>query len=223
MTRIAWLFDIDGTLVDTTDLHVSVYKEVYKRTTGHVISDSIIKSRFGMPATKGHDLVFCAAQIPFTQQTIDETVAEHKRVFAALLVSHEIKPLPGVVEFLSALQREKDILGIVTGNFEPIAKNILDKAGLLSFFQFLSCDDGQGTRDAIVSHALARVRQICTVGKCVVIGDTPSDIRAGKKTGAITIGVTTGFFPAQVLEQEGADIVAKNFKDYPAIMRAIKQ
>ena len=219
MVRIAWLFDVDGTLVDTTELHTSAYRVVYEKVTSHTIPDAIIKSRFGMAATKGHDQVFTAAGVPFSQQTIDNVVAEHQRVFAALMKKQDIKPLVGVVEFLSLLQQRKDVVGIVTGNFEQPAKSILQKAGLLHFFHFLSCDAGQDTRVAIVRRAMSLAQQTGSVDRCIVIGDTPSDIRAGKTAGVMTVGVATGFFPAQVLEQEGADIVVKSLQEYPALLK----
>ncbi|MBI4142168.1 HAD family hydrolase [Candidatus Woesearchaeota archaeon] len=220
MQKRAWLFDVDGTLVDTVDIHVSAYRNAYKIVTGKIIPDKIISMRFGMPATKGHDLVFDAVKIPFTIKMINDVVVLHQKFFAEEIKNHRILPLKGVVDFLSELKKQNEVIGVVTGNFEIPAKNILKIAGLIGFFSILGCDSGHDSRVDIVRRAVAVAKNKCLCNKIIVVGDTPSDVRAGKSAKVCTVAVATGSFSINELKKEKPDFVVKSLREYPAIMKA---
>ncbi|MBI4140919.1 HAD family hydrolase [Candidatus Woesearchaeota archaeon] len=220
MTKLAWLFDVDGTLVDTVAIHIAAYRRAYESVTGKIVPDKIIASRFGMPATKGHELVFGAVGISCAQKTIDDVVALHQRFFAEEAKKHKIVPLNGVVNFLTELQKQNACLGVVTGNFEVPARNILKNAGLLGFFSVISCDSGHDDRNSIVKRAVLIAQNNFGCKKIIVVGDTPSDILAGKAANVSTVAVATGSFPISSLEKEKPDVAVKSLKEYPAIMKA---
>lgn len=220
MSKTAWLFDVDGTLVDTVAIHTVAYRAAYQLVTGKIIPGNVIASRFGMPATKGHDLVFSAVKIPFSQKTIDAVVVAHQRFFAEESKKHKIVPLNGVVDFLVALQKQNVCLGVVTGNFEVPARNILKNAGLLGFFSVIGCDSGHDDRVSIVKRTVAIMQKKFSCDKIIVVGDTPSDVRAGKSAKTKTVAVASGSFSISSLKKENPDVVVKNLKDYPAIMKA---
>jgi len=220
MVKCAWLFDVDGTLVDTTAIHIAAYRRAYEIVTGKIVSDNIITSRFGMPATKGHELVFGAVGISCAQKTIDNVVALHQRFFAEEAKKHRIVPLNGVVNFLTALQKQNDCLGVVTGNFELPAKNILKNAVLLGFFSIISCDSGHDDRVSIVKRAVSIAQNKFGCEKIIVVGDTPSDVHAGKAANISTVAVATGSFSISLLKKENPDVIVESLKYYPAIMKA---
>lgn len=223
MGKRLWLFDVDGTLVDTTKLHVVAYRKAYQEVTGKVIPDVLIEQRFGMPATKGHDLVLSSAGIAYNEKMIGKVVTKHQIFFAEETKKVKIVPLNGVAALLVKLKKEGDVLGVVTGNFEAPAQNILSNAGLLSFFSFLSCDTGNDDRAAIVRRGVDLGRKKCPLGKVIVVGDTPSDVRAGQAVGAFTVAVATGVFSAEALKKEKPSVVVNSLQDVDAIMASIER
>ena len=222
MTKRLWLFDVDGTLVDTTLLHVVAYRKAYAAVTGHVIPDALIVQRFGMPATKGHDIVLRAAGVVYSDAMISEIVVEHQAFFAAETKKARIIAFNGVVELLQLLKTQGNVLGVVTGNFQKPTENILANAGLLSFFSFLSCDSGHDDRIAIVKRGIALGRKYGITGTAIVVGDTPSDVRAGKAAGAATVAVATGVFSVADLKKEKPTMVVKNLQQIDAANTYIK-
>ena len=50
---------------------------------------------------------------------------------------------------------------------------------------------------------------------CYVVGDTPRDMEAGRYAGAVTVGVATGSYTVEQLNDAGADHVLRTFADDP--------
>jgi len=103
-------------------------------------------------------------------------------------------------------------LGVVTGNIEATAKLKLKHAGLLNYFdeRGFGCGCDHEDRAEIARHAWERA------GKpkwAVLIGDTPSDVRAAKANGMTSIAVATGGFNFQALERSNADYVFEDLTD----------
>jgi len=61
------------------------------------------------------------------------------------------------------------------------------------------------------------------IKKCVVVGDMEADIELGKNSGAITIGVLTGFLNRKRFEEIGADFVLESIAGIPGILGKIKK
>ncbi len=112
-------------------------------------------------------------------------------------------------------------LGIVTGNIEATAKLKLKHAGLLEFFdeRGFGCGCDHEDRIEIARHAFERAGS----PKCaVLIGDTPSDIRAAKANGMVSIAVATGGFNFQSLEKAGADFVFEDLTDTKRLLSILE-
>jgi phosphoglycolate phosphatase len=114
---------------------------------------------------------------------------------------------PGVPDVLDALHgRDGVILGLLTGNLEPVARLKLARAGLGDFFEPGVGGFGSDHEDRTELPAIARAR----AGgypreQTVIIGDTPRDIACARADGLRCIAVATGPFTAEQLA--GADAV----------------
>jgi phosphoglycolate phosphatase-like HAD superfamily hydrolase len=115
---------------------------------------------------------------------------------------------PGMVELLEALAARGDVrLSLVSGNYEPVARLKLERAGIGHHFPA-----GQGAfgSDAEVRNELPPIARARAGGhpreRTIVVGDTPLDIACARADGLRVLAVATGPHPAS--ELTGADGVA---------------
>ena len=127
-------------------------------------------------------------------------------------LSHTV--LPGVTELLDWLGGLDPVtLGLLTGNYEPVARLKLTRAGLGRYFPSGQGAFGSDAEDRAALPAIAR-RRAGRVGapnrreQTVVIGDTPRDIACAQADGVRCLAVATGPYGAD--ELSGADVVASD-------------
>jgi phosphoglycolate phosphatase-like HAD superfamily hydrolase len=122
--------------------------------------------------------------------------------------------LPGVRELLDWLARYEDVkLGLLTGNYEPIARLKLARAGIGNAFAIGQGAFGSDAEDRAALPAIARRRAGTAAapyprGQTIVIGDTPRDIACARADGVRCVAVATGAFSPDALA--GADAVARD-------------
>ena len=124
------------------------------------------------------------------------------------------KVVPGIPELLEWLAgRDHVQLSLVTGNYEPVARLKLARAGIGGYFPAGQGGFGSDSEDRAVLPAIARGRA-GTDGvphpreTTLVIGDTPRDIACARADGIRCLAVTTGPFEAAQLHD--ADGVAEH-------------
>ena len=115
---------------------------------------------------------------------------------------------PGMPDLLLALEERDGVrCSLVTGNYEPVARLKLERAGI--GHHFASGQGGFGSdaehRDELPPIARARAGGYPR-GRTLVIGDTPLDIACARADGLRVLAVATGLYSAEDLG--GADAVA---------------
>jgi phosphoglycolate phosphatase-like HAD superfamily hydrolase len=135
------------------------------------------------------------------------------------------KVLPGVVEVLEWLSGEAGVvLALLTGNFEPIARLKLHRAGIGHYFPAGQGAFGSDSEDRAALPGFAR-RRAGRPGaphpraRTLVIGDTPRDIACARADEVHCVGVASG--PFGVAELAGADAVASDASELPSVLRRI--
>lgn len=135
---------------------------------------------------------------------------------------HEISH---VTELLLDLEKRGDILGLVTGNVEKIAKLKLQKIGLLDFFKVGGFGDSSERRSEValsaIKHAEEKFKTKIDKKDIFVIGDTPRDIECGKETAIKTIAVATGPYSLFELKKHNPDYAFEDFSEQDKIVQAI--
>jgi phosphoglycolate phosphatase-like HAD superfamily hydrolase len=131
--------------------------------------------------------------------------------------SASYRVLPGIDDILLKMSARKEVLlGLATGNVEPGARIKLRRGNLNRYFPFGGYGSDSAIRSELVARAALRAhqahRQEIEAEKTFVIGDTPLDIAAGRQAGFRTVGVATGQFSVEQLQQCGADIVIPDFE-----------
>jgi phosphoglycolate phosphatase-like HAD superfamily hydrolase len=137
-------------------------------------------------------------------------VAAYARLCPDDLSAYVAPGVPGVLDALHA--RDGVILGLLTGNLEPVARLKLARAGLGNYFEPGVGGFGSDHEDRTELPAIARAR----AGgypreQTVIVGDTPRDIACARADGLRCIAVATGPFTAEQLS--GADAVLDSAHD----------
>lgn len=205
----AYLFDIDGTLLNTRDaIHYFAFRNALKKIWGFEATID------GVPVHGNTDIGILRAvcrlrgvsdsdfetHLPEIVQMMSDEVAARK-------VEIRTDICPSIPELLADLTRRNKLIGVVTGNFERIGWTKLEASGLRSYFAFGSFSDCTELRADIFRKGLAEVtRRLGSRAKTFVVGDTPSDIRAAKEVGVPIISVATGIYPQEELQALGPDV-----------------
>jgi phosphoglycolate phosphatase len=213
------LFDIDGTLLTgATGEHRAALHEAILAVHG---IEADVSRRPITPAGRTDreitraillDAGVDAKQIDDRADAVQE---EACRAYARLCpedLSHTV--LPGIPELLAALSDgDGHTLGLLTGNYEAIARLKLRRAGIGSWFASGQGAFGSDAEDRTELPAIAR-RRAGRPGasypseQTIVIGDTPRDIACARADGARAIAVATG--PFDVEDLRAADAVARD-------------
>jgi phosphoglycolate phosphatase len=127
------------------------------------------------------------------------------------------KILPGIEGLLNSLSGRSDIaIGLATGNVEAGARIKLERGNLNRYFPFGGFGSDSENRTELVRHGAQRAAAYMgyqpDAGNVFVIGDTPRDILAGREAGFLTIGVATGKYSKEELNESGATVVISDFE-----------
>jgi len=193
----AYLFDIDGTLLNSRDgVHYNAFHAAVREIYG---IDSKID---GVPVHGNTDRGILRAvarraglsdpefesKLPAAIDCMCATAARNAGGMAPELC-------PSIRDLLDTLHSSGKLLGVVSGNLEPIGWLKLEAAGVKDFFAFGSFSGGRELRRDIFAHGLEEVRRLAGDGaRACFVGDTPADIEAARLVGSPILAVATGIF-----------------------------
>jgi phosphoglycolate phosphatase-like HAD superfamily hydrolase len=129
---------------------------------------------------------------------------------------------PGVPDLLADLDAREDVrLALVTGNYEPVARLKLARAGLGDWFERGQGAFGSDHEDRAALPGIARRRAGDGATpwpreRTIVIGDTPNDIACARADRVRVFAVATG--PFSVPELRAADAVAAGAAELRAVL-----
>ena len=220
------LFDIDGTLLTSaTRAHSQALDGAIREV--HGVDTSRLRSKIG-PAgrTDGEiarlmllDLGVSARRIDELSEDVRETC---RRIYAQIcppdLSEHVVPGIPDLLAWLG--QREGVKLGLLTGNYEPVARLKLKRAGVGKWFPYGCGAFGSDSEDRAALPGIARRRAgHVPRGDTVVIGDTPRDIACARADGVRCVAVTTGQYGPEQLDD--ADAVAGDVGELRSKLEAL--
>ncbi len=219
------LFDIDGTLLlGATDAHRDSLHAALLEVHGvDARGAAPIVAPAGRTDGEIARSILLAAGVSAVE--IDERADEVRevccRVYAQLVpasLSHTV--LAGVPELLDSLHGRDDVqLGLLTGNYEAVARLKLRRAGIGHYFRGRLGAFGSDSEDRAALPAIARRRAGARREDTVVIGDTPRDIACARADGIRCIAVASGPYGEGALT--GADEVVPDAAALLAALRAL--
>jgi phosphoglycolate phosphatase-like HAD superfamily hydrolase len=209
------LFDIDGTLVrGATDAHRDALKAALREVHGVAVRSA----RRVVPPAGRTDAEIARALLldaGISAERIDDRAEDVReaccRIYAQTCPRDLSEYLvPGIPEVLAWLHGRPGVrLALLTGNYEPIARLKLARAGIGKWFEARQGAFGSDSEDRAALPAIARRRAGHTPREdTIVIGDTPRDIACARADGVRCLAVTSGQYGAD--ELAGADAVARD-------------
>lgn len=216
----AYLFDIDGTLLNCRD-------SVHSRAFHHAFQDvlGVAASLNGLVLHGNTDIGILRDAL--RREGIADTFIDSRmnaiveRMCAQVLQEREqLEPeiCPSIPELLSCLREGGKLLGVASGNLEPIGWTKLERAGLRKAFSFASFAWPRESRVEIFQEGvtLAQERLGRAANVCVV-GDTPADIQAARAAGLPVMALATGIYDFSGLRAHDPDVCCGSATDLLAL------
>ena len=217
MKHQAAIFDIDGTLLDSVDLHAEAWRQVFLRHDRDIPFEQI-RAQIGKGGDQLLPVFFSREEL---EKSGEEMNAERGKLFKRDFMP-KVKPFPGVRPLFERLVKDGYKIALASSAKRDELKHY---AKLLEIEDLI--DAGTSTDDAEKSKPepdifQAAVRKLSGVpaGTCLAIGDTPYDAEAAGKAGIETLGMLCGGFPEADLRRAGAVAI---FQDPQDLLRRYEQ
>jgi HAD superfamily hydrolase (TIGR01549 family) len=197
----AAIFDLDGTLVDSNELHVKAWQETF-RHFGKEIPVERLREQIG----KGGDQYL---PVFLTEQEMrefgEEVDAYRGEVFKKKYLS-QVRPFPRVRELFERLRAEGKKIALASSGKEDEVEHYQKLLGIKGLVDSMTTADqvAHSKPKSDVFTAALRALGNLQPQDAIAIGDTPYDIEAAKKIDLPIIGVLCGGFSETTLRDDGA-------------------
>ena len=127
--------------------------------------------------------------------------------------------MPGVVKTLQTLRTMKLLTAIVSRRRRRVINEELDKFELRPYLDtIVSREDVAQVKPAPNALTLAAERLTAPIEQCLMVGDSPNDVKAGKAAGAKTAAVLTGPYAVETILTEKPDVVVDSIADLVTVL-----
>jgi pyrophosphatase PpaX len=196
-----WLFDFDGTLVDSERLILASFRHATDTVLGATPPDDVLRAGIGLTLEQqAHQLAGDRAQELF------DVYVEHNRAFHSQL----LLTFDGIPEMIGRLRQRGARLGVVTAKIRPTMELGFEHVPLeREWFEVLIAkEDTRRHKPHPEPLLLALDRIDGDAGDAIFVGDSPFDIRAAHAAGVTAAAAAWGdIFSRDVLMAEAPEIV----------------
>ncbi len=209
-SRPAFLFDLDGTLIDSVYQHVVAWREVL---AGVDINLSVwkIHRRIGMSGG-----LFVTALARELETNLDpETLAALPGLHEEAFIRHygSVAPLPGAIDLLATLTEHEVPWAIATSGVERYARLACELLQLPADTPFVTRDQVRYAKPDPDLFLTAAERIGVDIRDSIVVGDSVWDLLAARRARALGIGVLSGGYGREELIYSGAFRVYEDPQD----------
>jgi HAD superfamily hydrolase (TIGR01549 family) len=206
----AIIFDIDGTLVNSVDLHAQAWQEAFRKF-GREVEFEKVRHQIG----KGGDQLM---PVFFSEEELARFGKEMEK-FRGELFKREyisrVRAFPQVRELFERIRQDGLRIALASSAKEDELKTYKEIARITDLVEEeTSADDADKSKPHpdIFEAALAALGDV-EAGEAIVIGDTPYDAEAAGKINLRTIGVLCGGFPEAELRAAGCTQIYRDPAD----------
>ena len=211
MTITHIFFDLDGTLIDSSEGIHNGFVQTFERLSLPVPSDQKIRTFMGPPL-----------EVTFKEEISEEDAAQAVKIYREYYETKgqfEAHLYDGIKEVLQELkQNPNKKIYITTSKNERVAQKMCQHLGLTAYI-----DGIYGSTPAALHKADVLQRAItenqAPKDSSVIVGDTKFDLIGGKTVGIKTLAVTWGFGTNETLLAENPDLVAHNTQEIRDILK----
>ena len=183
-----FIFDLDGVIVDTAKYHFKAWQSLAKNLQYNFTEQDNEQFK-GVSRVRSLELLLEMAQYKATQEEKEHWLAEKNDHYLSLISNMNASEiLPGITEILTALKAQK--IPIALGSASKNAKPILEKVGLLSYFDVLvdGNEVAKAKPDPEVFLTAAKGLRVAPEN-CVVFEDALAGVAAAKAAKMVCVAI----------------------------------
>lgn len=198
----SFLFDLDGTLVDSVYQHVLAWRDALE-TEGIDLSVWRIHRKIGMSGGLFTNMLLRETQVEIDPARIERLQRLHAEAYKRN--RDDVRPLPGATVLLNTLTNAEIPWAIATSGRIETAGPILDKLGVdLSRVPVVTRDQVKFAKPEPDLFLVAAERLGVRIETASVVGDSVWDMLAATRARALGIGLLSGGYGLEELERAGA-------------------
>jgi phosphoglycolate phosphatase-like HAD superfamily hydrolase len=221
----AVIFDVDGTLVDSVDLHARAWREALAHF-GVDVPYPQVRAQIGKGADQLIPALVPRERLAELQDALD---AFRARLFRDVYLQH-VSAFPAVRRLFARLREDGKRLALASSATGEELEHYVRVAGIDGLYEAATTSeeaDRTKPHPDVFEAALRRLGRP-PPGHCVVVGDSPYDAIAAERAGIPAVGVLCGGFPpdalrfagCRVLHQDPAQLLAAYERDGDAAFGA---
>jgi beta-phosphoglucomutase len=207
----AVIWDVDGTLVDTAELHFQAWQALMEQI-GQVFTRADFNPTFGL---RNADIFHRLFGTQFTDEQIAELSERKETLYRAAARKHRVALLPGVRALLEGLHAAGFKQAIGSSAPRENVNLILNLTNTERFFQaIVSVEEIQRGKPDPQIFRLAADKLAVASAHCLVIEDAVAGVQAAKAAGMKCIAARFGGEHSEAaLSQAGADLIVKSLDE----------
>jgi HAD superfamily hydrolase (TIGR01509 family) len=199
---VSFLFDLDGTLVDSVYQHVLAWQEALHEA-GIELSVWRIHRRIGMSGGLFTEMLLREVAVDITPSLLETLQRHHSDAYGRL--SKWVRPLPGANQLLDYLTRAKIPWAIATSGRMATAKYNLELLGVdPERTVVVTRDDVRRAKPDPDLFWAAATRLGADIEAAVIVGDSIWDMLAARRARGLGVGLLSGGYGQDELERAGA-------------------
>lgn len=204
------LFDLDGTLMDTPRVIVGSLRHVLGAASAEYV-DADLARQVGRPL----DAIMADLFPDASSSDIEDKKHEFREAFSvAIKTDTRDLVFTSIRDLLDDLGGEGMTTAVVTSKVTMSALELLNAGGIRSSFAaVVGHDQAVAGKPSPHPALLAASRLRSEPGQCIVVGDSPDDMRMGASAGMPAIGVTWGVGDRDALHSSGASGIADSVEE----------
>jgi HAD superfamily hydrolase (TIGR01509 family) len=200
-TRPAFVFDLDGTLVDSVYQHVLAWREALEEV-GIELAVWRIHRRIGMSGGLLANQLLRETGRGVVAEEAARLQALHALAYSRLAA--QVRPLPGAHELLTTLTTYGVPWAIATSGREEVARPVLHKLGVPEAVPVITRDQVPYAKPDPDLFLAAAARLGVDAEDAVVVGDSIWDLLAARRARSLGVGLLSGGYGRAELEVAGA-------------------
>lgn len=197
----AFLFDLDGTLVDSVYQHVLAWRQALEEA-GIELSVWRIHRKIGMSGGLFANALLRETGLPVTAEQAERLQQLHAEAYAPL--AGQVRPLPGARALLEALTNQDVPWAIATSGRLLSARRALDALAVPAGVPVVTRDQVAHAKPDPDLFLAAAARLGVDITTSIVVGDSVWDLLAARRARALGIGLLSGGYGLDELQAAGA-------------------
>ncbi|NGZ09104.1 MAG: HAD family hydrolase [Nitrospira sp. LK70] len=198
---VAFLFDLDGTLIDSVYQHVLAWREA-TQAVGIELPVWRIHRQIGMSGGLMLHALLRETGRPVSKKEAQQIQKVHREAYARQASS--LRVLPGTHDLLTTFARHRVPHAIATSGRMENARYALELLKLAHDVPIVTRDDVQFAKPDPDLFLEAGKRLNVPMSRCVIVGDSVWDLLAARRASALSVGLLSGGYGQDELEQAGA-------------------